>query len=326
MNNVGIPIKLINLLADGEFHSRAKLSALFGISFADINKYIQTVREWGVEVITVPKTGYRLHEPLQLLDETAIRARLSYGRLVVISVINSTNQYLIDRLGILAPGDVCTAEYQTHGRGRRGRQWLSPFGTNIYLSIYWRFEQGQSATNGPNGLSIMVGIVIAEMLQRLGFEGVRVKWPNDIYLNNSKLAGILVEMTGKVGDVIHFVIGVGINLNMPCPASEMIDQDWINLQEVGITIERNALVAELINTLRQTLQQFELDGFAPFVNRWQALDNFYNCPVKLIIGNQEIRGISSGINTNGALLLLEQDGEYHAYSDGDISLRLASAL
>ncbi|AGJ61244.1 Bifunctional protein BirA [Candidatus Moranella endobia PCVAL] len=322
MKNVGIPLKLISLLADGEFHSGAKLSALFGMSFAEINKYIQTVREWGVEVltITVPKTGYRLHEPLQLLDETAIWARLPYGRLVVISVINSTNQYLIDRIGILEPGDVCTAEYQTQGRGRRGRKWLSPFGKNIYLSIYWRFEQGQSATSG---LSIMVGIVIAEMLQRLGFEGVRVKWPNDIYLNNSKLAGILLEITGQVGNVIHFVIGVGMNLNMPGSASDMIDQDWINLQEVGITIDRNALVAELINTLRQTLQQFERDGFAPFVNRWQSLDNFYNCPVKLIIGNQEIRGISSGINTNGALLL-EQDGEYHAYSDGDISLRLAS--
>ncbi|AHF78900.1 Biotin--protein ligase [Sodalis praecaptivus] len=317
MKDVTIPLKLISLLADGEFHSGEQFGAALGMSRAAINKHVQTVRDWGVDVFTVPGKGYRLHAPLQLLDEAAIRSRLPSGRLAVLPVIDSTNQYLIERIGTLAPGDACVAEYQAQGRGRRGRQWISPFGNNLYLSLYWRLEQGPAAAGG---LSLMVGIVMAEVLQRLGAEGVRVKWPNDLYLNDRKLAGILVEINGKAGDAAHVVIGAGINLAMREPAAGMIDQGWINLQEAGIVIDRNALVAELTATLRQALRQFEGEGFAPFVARWQALDNFFDRPVKLLIGDREIRGIARGIDAQGALLL-EQDGERHAYLGGEISLR-----
>lgn len=317
MKDVTIPLKLISLLADGEFHSGEQFGAALGMSRAAINKHVQTVRDWGVDVFTVPGKGYRLHTPLQLLDEAAIRARLPSGHLAVLPVIDSTNQYLIERIGTLAPGDACVAEYQAQGRGRRGRQWISPFGNNLYLSLYWRLEQGPAAAGG---LSLMVGIVMAEVLQRLGAEGVRVKWPNDLYLNDRKLAGILVEINGKAGDAAHVVIGAGINLAMREPAAGMIDQGWINLQEAGIVIDRNALVAELTATLRQALRQFEGEGFAPFVARWQALDNFFDRPVKLLIGDREIRGIARGIDAQGALLL-EQDGERHAYLGGEISLR-----
>lgn len=317
MKDVTIPLKLISLLADGEFHSGEQFGAALGMSRAAINKHVQTVRDWGVDVFTVPGKGYRLHAPLQLLDEAAIRVRLPSGRLTILPVIDSTNQYLIERIGTLAPGDACVAEYQAQGRGRRGRQWISPFGNNLYLSIYWRLEQGPAAAGG---LSLMVGIVMAEVLQRLGAERVRVKWPNDLYLNDRKLAGILVEINGKAGDAAHVVIGAGINLAMREPAAGMIDQGWINLQEAGIVIDRNALVAELTATLRQALRQFEGEGFAPFVARWQALDNFFDRPVKLLIGDREIRGIARGIDAQGALLL-EQDGERHAYLGGEISLR-----
>lgn len=317
MKDMSIPLKLISLLADGEFHSGEQFGAALGMSRTAINKHIQTVRDWGVDVFTVPGKGYRLHAPLQLLDETAIRARLPEGRLAVLPVIDSTNQYLIERIGTVQPGGACVAEYQAQGRGRRGRQWISPFGNNLYLSLYWRLEQGPAATGG---LSLMVGIVMAEVLQRLGAEGVHVKWPNDLYLNDRKLAGILVEISGKAGDAAHVVIGVGINLAMREPAAGMIDQGWINLQEAGIAIDRNALAAELTDTLRQALRQFERDGFAPFVARWQALDNFFDRPVKLLIGDREIKGIACGIDAQGALLL-EQDGERHAYLGGEISLR-----
>lgn len=316
MKDVTIPLKLISLLADGEFHSGEQFGATLGMSRAAINKHIQTVRDWGVDVFTVPGKGYRLYAPLQLLDESAIRARLPAGRLAVLPVIDSTNQYLIERIGSVQPGDACVAEYQAQGRGRRGRQWISPFGNNLYLSLYWRLEQGPAAAGG---LSLMVGIVMAEVLQRLGADGVRVKWPNDLYLNDRKLAGILVEISGKAGDAAHIVIGAGINLAMREGAAGKIDQGWINLQEAGIAIDRNALAAELTDTLRQALRH-ERDGFAPFVARWQALDNFYDRPVKLLIGDREIKGIARGIDAQGALLL-EQEGEIHAYLGGEISLR-----
>ncbi|WP_274873643.1 biotin--[acetyl-CoA-carboxylase] ligase, partial [Serratia marcescens] len=122
----------------------------------------------------------------------------------------------------------------------RGRQWISPFGANLYLSMFWRLEQGPAAAMG---LSLVIGMVMAEVLQRLGAADVRVKWPNDLYLNDRKLAGILVELTGKTGDAAQLVIGAGINLAMRDTNASAITQGWINLQEAGIQIDRNELAA-----------------------------------------------------------------------------------
>ena len=317
MKDITVPLKLISLLADGDFHSGEQFGESLGMSRAAVNKHIQTLREWGIDVFTVPGKGYRLHGPLQLLDEQQLLSRLPEGRVAVLPVIDSTNQYLLDRIATLQSGDACVAEYQGQGRGRRGRQWFSPFGANLYLSLYWRLEQGPAAAIG---LSLVIGIVMAEVLQRLGAQDVRVKWPNDLYLHDRKLAGILVEINGKAGDAAHVVIGAGINLTMREPVGDVINQGWINLQEAGIKIDRNALTANLIKELRQALAIFEREGFTAFHGRWQALDNYYNRPVKLLIGDREITGVARGINAQGALLL-EQDNEIRPYLGGEISLR-----
>jgi len=320
MKDNKIPLTLINILADGEFHSGEHLGDKLGMSRAAINKHIQTLREWGIEVSTVPGKGYSLPQPIQLLDEAFIHSQITQGKIAVLPVIDSTNQYLLERLDTLRSGDACIAEYQQAGRGRRGRQWFSPFGTNLYLSMYWRLEQGPAAAIG---LSLVIGIVIAEALQRLGADKVRVKWPNDIYLNDRKLAGILVELTGKTGDAAQIVMGAGINLTMKSVATEMVNQGWINLQEVGINIDRNQLAVLLINELRQALIHFEQEGLASFLSRWEKLDNYINRPVKLIIGERNELGIARGINEQGALLL-EQDGVIKPWVGGEISLRGAN--
>jgi BirA family biotin operon repressor/biotin-[acetyl-CoA-carboxylase] ligase len=312
-----IPLTLISILADGEFHSGEQLGEKLGMSRAAINKHIQTLRDWGVDVFTVPGKGYSLPDPIQLLDESLIKSQVAKGSVAVLPVIDSTNQYLLERLDSLQSGDACIAEYQQAGRGRRGRQWFSPFGANLYLSMYWRLEQGPAAAVG---LSLVIGIVMAEVLRELGAEDVRVKWPNDLYLNDRKLAGILVELTGKTGDAAQIVIGAGINLAMRNVATDVINQGWINLQEAGIEIDRNALAVTLLQKLRAALILFEQEGLVPFLSRWEALDNYLNRQVKLIIGDREIYGISRGINEQGALLL-EQDGMIKPWVGGEISLR-----
>lgn len=317
MKDNKIPLTLISILADGEFHSGEQLGEQLGMSRAAINKHIQTLRDWGVDVFTVPGKGYSLPDPIQLLDEALIKSQIETGSVAVLPVIDSTNQYLLDRLETLQSGDACIAEYQQAGRGRRGRQWFSPFGANLYLSMYWRLEQGPAATVG---LSLVIGIVMAEVLQELGAESVRVKWPNDLYLNDRKLAGILVELTGKTGDAAQIVIGAGINLAMRNVATDVINQGWINLQEAGINIDRNALAIKIIKELRKALYLFEEEGLIPFLPRWKLLDNFINRQVKLIIGDKEIHGISRGINEQGGLLL-EQDGVIKPWVGGEISLR-----
>ncbi|WP_061707570.1 bifunctional biotin--[acetyl-CoA-carboxylase] ligase/biotin operon repressor BirA [Pseudenterobacter timonensis] len=319
MKDTTIPLTLIGILADAEFHSGEQLGERLGMSRAAINKHIQTLRDWGVDVFTVPGKGYSLPEPIQLLDEKLIRSQLDGGNVTVLSVIDSTNQYLLDRIDQLQSGDSCVAEYQQAGRGRRGRKWFSPFGANLYLSMFWRLEQGPAAAIG---LSLVIGIVMAEVLHDLGASDVRVKWPNDLYLNDRKLAGILVELTGKTGDAAQIVIGAGINMVMRHVESEVVNQGWINLQEAGITIDRNTLAARMIGELRSALRIFEQEGLTPFLSRWEKLDNFIHRPVKLIIGDKEIYGTSRGIDAQGALLL-EQDSIIKPWVGGEISLRSA---
>ncbi|RAW81942.1 bifunctional biotin--[acetyl-CoA-carboxylase] ligase/biotin operon repressor BirA [Photorhabdus laumondii] len=317
MKDITVPLQLIKILSDGEVHSGQQLGQYLGMSRAGINKHIQTIREWGIELETTLGKGYSLMAPMQLLDESTILQYLPQDRITVLPVIDSTNQYLLERLSELKSGDACVAEYQYAGRGRRGRKWVSPFGKNLYLSMYWRLEQGPAAAIG---LSLVVGIVIAEVLHRFGAGRIRVKWPNDLYLDDKKLAGILVELIGKTGDAAQVVIGAGINISMDHKDEEPINQQWINLLQTGIQVDRNKLAVEIILDLRKALIQFENKGLSSFVSRWFELDNFMDRPVKLIIGSQEVYGIARGINQQGALLL-DQNGVITPYIGGEISLR-----
>lgn len=221
---------------------------------------------------------------------------------------------------ILESGSVCIAEYQSNGRGRRGREWISPFGSNLYLSIYWRLDAGMAAAMG---LSLVVGIAIVEALEKLGLPDIKLKWPNDLYFQDRKLAGILVEISGQTGAAANLVIGMGLNIHMH-KNTEGISQPWSCLESVadGVPIDRNALAAKMVSTLNDTLKKYEQAGMAQFVDKWNKLDNFINRPIKLIIGAKEISGVSRGINEQGAIVIETQQG-LETYIGGEISLRPA---
>lgn len=236
MKDNTVPLTLISLLADGEFHSGEQLGEKLGMSRAAINKHVQTLRDWGVDVFTVPGKGYSLPEPIQLLDSSLIHSQLDGGNITVLPVIDSTNQYLMDRISQLESGDACVAEYQQAGRGRRGRKWFSPFGANLYLSMFWRLEQGPAAAIG---LSLVIGIVMAEVLRDLGADKVRVKWPNDLYLLDRKLAGILVELTGKTGMPRRLLLARV--LTCPCVGLKRM---W--LIKAGLTYRKRVLILTVI--------------------------------------------------------------------------------
>lgn len=308
------PLKLIEILADGNFHSGEELASDFGITRAGINKYIKVLREWGIELSSIQGKGYSLNIPMDLFNKSKIdQYYQADSRVEILPIIDSTNQYMLDKIPDLKSGDCCIAEFQSKARGRRGRQWFSPFGTNLYFSMYWRLEQGIAAAMG---LSLVVGIVVTQTLRELSGQDIKVKWPNDLYLNDQKLAGILVELAGKTGDCAHVVIGIGVNLNMTNPDTNIVNQKWANLGNIN----RNLLVAKIAKTLRENLEKFEKNGLAFFIDDWNHLDNFIHRPVKLLIGDEVIRGIAKGINDQGALLL-EQDGKIEAYIGGEISLR-----
>lgn len=316
-------LAILKRLSKGGFHSGEELGELCGISRAAISKHIKGIQAWGVDIFRVQGKGYQLAAPLQLLDIERIAQRISVP-LELIPVIESTNQHLLDKVDQLDSGAVCLAEYQSKGRGRRGREWISPFGSNLYMSMFWRLDAGMAAAMG---LSLVVGVAIAESLEELGLSDVKLKWPNDLYYQDRKLAGILVELSGQAGGAANLVIGMGMNLMMKeSESTSEITQPWASLSEVadGKSIDRNMLAVSMINTLHKALTDYELYGMAGFVDRWNRLDNFINRPIKLIIGPREIKGIAKGINEQGAVLL-ETDKGVESFIGGEVSLRATSS-
>ncbi|ANQ27606.1 bifunctional biotin--[acetyl-CoA-carboxylase] ligase/biotin operon repressor BirA [Vibrio natriegens] len=310
-------LHILKTLSDGEFHSGEALGHDFGISRAAIAKHIKGLSEWGVDIYRIQGRGYQLAHPMQLLDETRLTDS-SEPKLELIPVIDSTNQYLLERVNESEKGRVCVAEYQASGRGRRGRQWVSPFGSNLYLSMYWRLDAGMAAAMG---LSLVIGIAAVEALEEMGIQGVKLKWPNDLYYQDKKLAGILVEMSGQAGGAANLVIGMGLNIGMPDKQPD-IDQPWTTLNQVcaDLRLDRTQLALTLIEHWKTILLDYEMMGLAGFVDRWNRLDNFIGRPVKLIMGAREVKGIVQGIDQQGGVVL-ETDNGLETYIGGEISLR-----
>ncbi|MDH3000561.1 hypothetical protein A1D23_01630 [Chelonobacter oris] len=261
---------------------------------------------------------YQLEQPLNLLDQAVINRTLHYGKAVVFRCIDSTNEFLLQNKS-LPSGTICTAEMQTAGRGRRGRQWQSPFAQNLYFSLLWHF---QMQANQLQALSLVVGICLADTLAELGVENISIKWPNDIYLNGRKLGGILIESRRFERQKQEMVIGIGLNLAMQQNAAAQIDQAWANLNESAVRAERNQLVATLANNLQHMLLQVEQHSVTPYLLRWQQYDHFYQKPVKLLLQQHTIQGICRGIDTDsGELLLQTADGTLQRFNVGEISVR-----
>ena len=319
---------LIRCLADGEFHSGELLAQQLGLSRAAIWKQIKGLREqWGMEIHAVSGRGYRLAHPLELLQQDKILSTLppetkdSLSGLEIHGILGSTNEYLMSQIADGVPsGQTCLAEQQTAGRGRRGRKWISPYGSNIYLSIFWRFSL---APIELSGLSLAAGLATVRALNRLGVTEVGLKWPNDILWQERKLAGLLLEVTGESGGPSQVVLGLGLNTHMSNQQGENIDQPWVDLTNIpgGEKIGRNQLAAELIHQLVNALKQFESSGLPPLLEEWQQQDLYHNKMIALQMGNRAIVGKHVGIDKNGALLLLHA-GEISAYYAGEVSLRL----
>jgi BirA family biotin operon repressor/biotin-[acetyl-CoA-carboxylase] ligase len=320
---------LIKALASGEFVSGQEIGKQLGISRTAISTHVKALVNMGLDIFSVTGKGYKLAQPLHLLNKRQILLFMSERimttnnqltpEIEVHSLIDSTNDYLMRRLpNQLTQGQVCLAEYQSAGRGRRGRQWVSPFGSQIYLSMYWHLEQGLSAAMG---LSLLSALAVSDAIFAVSGVQVELKWPNDIYIEGVKLAGILIDLEGQALEPSHSVIGIGLNLNMPAQAAEKIDQRWTDLQSHSETeIDRNALSAQLISCLHTRLQQHQNEGLVTMLDEWHAHDVYLNKRVKILTGERVTKGICRGINNQGALLL-EINGQVKPIYGGEVSLR-----
>ncbi|EWH04779.1 biotin--[acetyl-CoA-carboxylase] synthetase [Pseudoalteromonas lipolytica SCSIO 04301] len=323
----GNKLAILNALNSGGFISGQQLGEQLGISRAAVGKHIHSLQEMGLDIFKVTGKGYRLNNSAGLLHRSKINdyyAELGGNTacVEVQSIIDSTNSELMRRIQSDTPldsGTVLVAEMQQAGRGRRGRVWQSPFGANLYFSYFWRLDDGLQAAMG---VSIAVGLAVYDTLKALYQLDVELKWPNDIYLDGKKLAGVLVELDGQPQGPCQLVIGIGINVHMPDSVSQHIDQAWTDLSQHVEGLEKNKLVAYLCFYLEQRLAQYRQTGLNDMYKQWNQLNAFAGQCVELNTGHRSWRGICEGIDHQGGVRI-RQDGEVKSYYGGEISLRKA---
>lgn len=303
---------LLEVLADGNFHSAESIGVALASSRTAVRKWIDKLRALGVEIQSVAGKGYRIPAPVSLLDKSTILELLGSdaerwsSKIDVAFSTSSTNR---DALLSAKQGlDVMihVAEHQSEGRGRRGKSWLSPLGGSIYFSMLTSLRSGVVALDG---LSLAVAVLVVSVLNDAGFAGFGLKWPNDILLDGKKLAGILLEISGDVAGPSKVIIGIGINVQLPGAIKSEMDQPVTDLAEkFGVPPDRNLLVARLINTLTKGISLFEREGFSAFRARWQELDYYRGRHVKVLMGADSVAGLVEGIDDQGALLVRTVDG------------------
>jgi BirA family biotin operon repressor/biotin-[acetyl-CoA-carboxylase] ligase len=315
-------LPLIDRLADGVWHSGEALAEQSRISRAALAKRMDKLRDWGLAVEARQGLGYRLAQPLERLNASAIQrelselARAQLRQLNVLAITDSTNERLLAADAALDP-QVLLAEYQSSGRGRRGREWVSPFGANLYLSLAWTFPHWPPQLTA---LPLAVGVACARALGAP--PQLALKWPNDLWIAGRKLGGILIEQRGEAGGACRVVIGVGLNLTMRAEQSAGITQPWISLAEaLGQTPLRNELAAALITQLVRMLKEFSERGFSPFRAEWNRLDLTRDQEVRIDGYAGSTFGVARGVDESGALKL-ESEGQVQRVLSGDISLRL----
>jgi BirA family biotin operon repressor/biotin-[acetyl-CoA-carboxylase] ligase len=321
---------LLRLLAGGGVHSGQDLAGALGMTRAAVWKQIEALRKLGVEVHAVRGRGYRLARPVELLDSAAIQAMLgpdARARLASFALFRSVDSTNARLMAAEPPpagrAALCIAEYQTAGRGRRGRTWIAPLGSGLCLSVAWRF-----AVPPPQlgALGLAAGAAVAQALHALGCTRVRLKWPNDLVANGDKLGGILTELQGEVDGPAHVVCGVGINVDLPAAARERIAADGnphvtdVRTIAGDASPGRNALAAAIASALIGMLARFETEGFAPFREAWQSLDALAGCDVVVTSGERVQEGRARGVDHDGALLL-EHGGRVERVVAGEATLR-----
>ncbi len=320
---------ILKRLSNGAFQSGEALAKHFNVSRATIWNAVQDAQTLGIEVFSVRGRGYKLPNAFDWLSAEAILQATLDEKLTqnfaleVQDTLPSTNSYLMQKLstGLTQPTCVIT-NFQTAGRGRRGRNWQAGLGASLTFSVFWRFQCGAAVLSG---LSLAVGVALIRALNKLGATQAKLKWPNDIVVKNQtsmeKLAGILIELQGDMEGPTVAVIGIGINLNLPDPLKNKIDQPATDLTRQQTKINSNQLLANVLHELASVLTQFEQQGFASLREEWTSYHAYQDEMVKMLHPNgSETIGKVSNVAEDGVLLVATEAG-VQRFSSGEISLR-----
>lgn len=315
-------------LADGEFHSGEQLAGTLGVSRSAIWKAVESLRELGATLHAVRNRGYRLRSGSDALDSKRIAGLLppavrAHVRGVETAwTVDSTNSALLARQN--PPYGVCEvllAEYQTAGRGRRGRAWVAPPGGSICLSLSWTFRE---VPQDLGALGLVIGVCALRALRESGLEDARLKWPNDVVVAGRKVGGILIELRAESEGPACVVIGIGLNVALGASLLEAIGKTGVaatDLVTAGLKQpSRNALAASLATQVVRALLLFEKEGLRPFAEEWRAADALRGCQIDVHTLEGVARGLARGIDLRGALVVETPNG-VRRFISGDVTVR-----
>ena len=309
-------LKLVKLLSLAENHSLSKEECLkhLCVTENEFESICSDLKSLGLGAC-VSDEKISIFHPYEPLDEDLLfRKSKGKGRVCVLPEIDSTNSEILRNIDSYTDGDVLLAEIQTAGRGRRGRKWSCSLGCQVLLSSAAFFDLSLELS----ALPLAVGLNVAWELEKAGFSGIKVKWPNDLYFENAKIAGILIESIVRHEDV-GAVIGIGMNV-FPFEDSslDLQKRKILSLSDIDSRkAQRNFVAYTLISAIRQACFIYREEGFAPFREKWSSYDYLFNKRVLVNDDVNKISGICSGIDDNGALLV-NADGTMHSVKAGHV--------
>ena len=315
-------------LSDGHFHSGEQLADSLGVSRSAVWKAGNSLRELGATLHAVRNRGYKLVAVSEPLDAGKIRDHLPrpvrerVRSLDAAWSVGSSNTILLDRP--YPPNGSCEvflAEYQTAGRGRRGRTWVAPPGGAICLSVSWTFRE---VPPDLGALSLVIGVCTLRALVSLGVTEPRLKWPNDILIGDRKLGGILIELRAESAGPACVVVGVGLNVSLGATLLQAIAETGAaptDLVTSGLAQpSRNETAAALVANYVRGLLEFEREGLKPFSEEWKGSDALRGRPVTVQTPEGNTKGLARGIDLHGALLVETPHG-LRRFISGDVSVR-----
>ena len=261
-----------------------------------------------------------LKDKIEVLSESAIRNGLTskvnniIDKLDVIYETDSTNKKITSNL-VNQHYSLLVSEYQTDGQGRRESIWNSPLGTNLYFSVQFLLTD----TSHTSFIPLIVARSICHALSGMGISNCMIKWPNDIYINGKKAAGILIESRFNEAKGLVIVIGIGINVNMT--TMQEIEQQWTSLKiSSNINFNRNTVLSNVLNFLITDLNNISCFNFMTFKNDWDSLDYLKGKSISVLSDNSSYNAIALDLASDGALLI-DYNNECHKLYSGNISIR-----
>lgn len=305
-----------------DYVSGQKLCEKLGVSRTAVWKVISQLKEEGYVIESVTKKGYRLLSEPNVLSESEILSRLHttcIGKQVqYFDTLDSTNTYCGRKGEELAHGTVVVAEKQTAGLGSRGRNWTSPKGSSIYMSLLLKPDILPDAA--PR-LTLVMALSVARAFRNLGVK-VQIKWPNDIVINGKKLVGILTEMRAEIGYVHQVVIGVGINVLTEQFPAELAHRATSVFLETGKIFSRAEVLAEVLDCFEQDYETFlRTSDLSELLEQYTQFSATIGKEVCVLEQKATYNGRALRVNETGQLLVECEDGSINAVFADEVSVR-----